>query len=1167
MIGERDLLREPFPPRRSKPWLADLARHQLDVGDLQDHCARTYTEWHSRRLDAVAKWLSKLQPFPDIVVFPECAVALEDLHLLRTYAVSHSAVIFAGTHTVRVSHESAKHYDALNAIVAGSRQAVKRFQGSHVLPVLTAEQTLLHVKTAPSVFEHTDTSNAPGTVHHVEPLRINIRGRALRILPLVCSEALTVVSPTAEYDIAVIVARHDHPSGFDPYITTNVTTKHPVVLCNEGAFGGSGIHTIVDARMSGIWWWNPPVNGRLPPGDAILIADIDLDAVSVQQGVANPARPAALVAVASIVADGDKSGAYGLAQELSSIAQKEDNSVQKQLLDAAQQQFQPKGLTQVVLPQATRLAHAGVLNPELARSLLDSCILTGAPTLGILEHDLAARCIDHVTQISDNADTDDTEALATMLRFRRECKLRLDAHALSDSAPANPPPPEVALDREPEARSIRQFLEHPRQRVLCLTGLDDVGKSTLLSMVFAQAGHKATQWITLSTDSTLTYIASVFARLLRFPDDAAQQPREFLNRNNTDLVDRIPLGTVVVICEADNLRDHGRWREPDAPRVLEEVAHVLADRKGKLILSSTARLDLPMADQNLLRRMYLEGLPAEFAKLLLDQQLRRVGLDPRNFTDQQRGDIVELLGYHPGAIILCADFIMQQSVDAVHADLKQRRGVHTDIVRRILKGMEFTDSQSTILALLGETRSPIPPQVLSKAMRTNVSSEINALVAQGIVERGWRDFIKLPDLVRGFADLATNDSLTRTLFHKTAAEELADLSRETKDRPQLDFAIASQFHANLAGDKNLGASLGYVVDGTLGSIRYLVERHEYEKAKPIVDALLKATRSAEVYQLGALINARLGMVDEALTLAKEAYSADNEREWIVTEVGRLALFVHRTDIATECVSLVKRTGHDSSNLATLEGKIALRDGGDEAAVEAFRRAVQLTEANERWQDAWPHFFLGRTLIKLGKADEAIDVLYNGEAISARKRRRNMRQLVAIRTQLAIAYILTKDIEGAKRIFDLLGTEEAGSAEVVWAYALFAAATGDITNGPDLARQTLKKLNPATAKDRYGRCQVHLFRALVFLAIGNKGQASEEFSKANEQDPRNVFVLLRWAQTLVELANQSIADGDEHAARMCAEHAKSLADNVLKFHPGNAEGLALLEKLSDEFNVL
>ena len=207
------------------------------------------------------------------------------------------------------------------------------------------------------------------------------------------------------------------------------------------------------------------------------------------------------------------------------------------------------------------------------------------------------------------------------------------------------------------------------------------------------------------------------------------------------------------------------------------------------------------------------------------------------------------------------------------------------------------------------------------------------------------------------------------------------------------------------------------------------------------------------------------------------------------------------------------------------------------------------------------------MLKLGKIDEAIDVLFRGEVMLTGRNRARRGPLIAIRTQLAIAYVYDDDMSGAKRMFDLITADDTGSPEVVRAFALYRAAAGEAANSQELARQTLKDLQPSTARDRYGRCQVYLFRALIYLGIGNPGQASEEFSQAHQADPRNVFVLLRWANTLIDLARDSQSEGEHQAARICAEHAKSLADNVLEFDSSNDQAQSILEVLSDDFNVL
>lgn len=230
------------------------------------------------------------------------------------------------------------------------------------------------------------------------------------------------------------------------------------------------------------------------------------------------------------------------------------------------------------------------------------------------------------------------------------------------------------------------------------------------------------------------------------------------------------------------------------------------------------------------------------------------------------------------------------------------------------------------------------------------------------------------------------------------------------------------------------------------------------------------------------------------------------------------------------------------------------------------RAVTMANGEVPPHDAWPHFYLGRTLLKRGNTERAIDVLYQGETIVAERRRPHRHLLAAIRSQLAIAYVYASDFESAKRLLDLASTEHGGDAEFVWALALYRAATGDAGRPDELATDTLKDLDPNKARDRYSRCQVYLFRALVYLGIGNSSRASEEFSRAHREDPRNVFVMVKWAKTLLDLAHQSDVDGEHQAAHICAEQAKSVADKILEFDTDNSPAREILEAIYDDFGI-
>ncbi len=79
-----------------------------------------------------------------------------------------------------------------------------------------------------------------------------------------------------------------------------------------------------------------------------------------------------------------------------------------------------------------------------------------------------------------------------------------------------------------------------------------------------------------------------------------------------------------------------------------------------------------------------------------------------------------------------------------------------------------------------------------------------------------------------------------------------------------------------------------------------------------------------------------------------------------------------------------------------------------------------------------------------------------------------------------------------------------------------------------------------------RCQVYLYRALIYIGVGNRSRASEGVQSSARAGSSNGLCYTSMDATLVDLAKQSDLDGEHHAARICAEHAKALADKVLEF---------------------
>lgn len=765
-VGHRDYLREPFVIERSGTFLSELELHALDVCTIQGECEKRYTEWHSQRLSCILEWLSTLAPVPDIVVFPECSVPIHDLHLLKAFAVEHRGAVFAGTHTLRLRPEDEQHYDTLG-IPKKERKELKKHAGQTLLPIFCGDEITWHVKLSASVFEQTDVSSTRETLTVLEPIVLSIRGHKLRVLSAVCAEAIQLNAPSGSYDLAVIIAYNDGIERFEPSINQNVQNRIPVVLCNDGRFGQSSINVVLDSRMHGIWWWSEPLRGRLPRGDGLLVADVHLSSMAVTVGVANPRPAANLVALAPVSAE--LAVTHAAASEIDRIAVLSDNSLQAALLDACIAQQPMSEIQRLCAVQLRRLASVGTATSAWWHILGRSCQLAGLPDLGSIESELAGRCAEFAEKNMLDSSIENEAVLGKLARLKRSCSGRL--HAVERDASVNADGNVSAiepLDRDDETREVRRFLADSQQTVLFVSGLDDVGKSTAIKLAFRQSGKPIHAWIDVYSDTSPAFLLTALAKALRIGiEGIATNPFDAVA--DDELVNRIPLGAAVVIGDIDNLKDHGHWRDATTPQILNRLVAAFNKRHAKLILIASRRVELDEVEPRLSRRLFIRGLPEEFGELLLEHQLRRVGLEPSNYDLNSRRDVANALGCHPGAIILAAEYIEQESFDLVLTDLRKRKQIHALIVRRILSRLSFTEAQLEILSLLGEARVPLPATVLASAGIANALPLTQSLVHHSVVDRSKHDYVCVTDLVRGSSDFAEVCPTRRQLFHKAAA--------------------------------------------------------------------------------------------------------------------------------------------------------------------------------------------------------------------------------------------------------------------------------------------------------------------------------------------------------------------------------------------------------------
>lgn len=362
LLGSNDFLAEPYvrvdSQHAEKLPLQELADSDFEVADIQQVCRSTYLRWSQSRLRRILDHLKTRSV--DVVVFPEYSIPFEQLPLLRQFSRDTGAAVFAGTHcppplTARVISE----YEDLGVDVNQIRSLLSDdLPAKSVLPVFyysptsnpsvprrrnSDPDTRLYLKRALSVFEFSDwgRTDIPPTLAtspncqadaEAEILDIQLPShlaagsetpprQPLRVFPRICAEALQLrdIPPSTLYDLALITAYHHPSTSFEPEIHRHIVNNKPVVLCNDGRFGGSRIAIHPDARPIDGWWLRD--EGKLPQGDSCLIARLDFAQLGIQLGCNNPPKPFDLVELSAVIPGNESLAAARASSRLAELRQ------------------------------------------------------------------------------------------------------------------------------------------------------------------------------------------------------------------------------------------------------------------------------------------------------------------------------------------------------------------------------------------------------------------------------------------------------------------------------------------------------------------------------------------------------------------------------------------------------------------------------------------------------------------------------------------------------------------------------------------------------------------------------------------------------------------------------------------------------------------------------
>jgi len=1154
-VGHQMWLEEPFIQEDRKCTLSYLSIRGFKVEDLLLRCKNTYLEWHSQRIMGVLGFLKTLTPPPSIVVFPEGAIPFQCLSTIQAYSSENEVTVFAGTHSLQRLKELTKIYKSIGVKDASIQKLLaKGSELNGVAAIFVHGKVFMAPKRLFSPFESTDISSMEIPSQAYFPYHIPFNDKKIAVLPLICSEALnfTKLKIKGDYDLCVIMSYDPTPNRFKGVTDMLVSNKKAVVYCNDGQFGGSALCIPVDDRRP-FWWFASPCKGQLPKGDAILVTDIDIRNMGIEVGVSTPKKNFSLVKVSSITYDKEPTKSV-VSKEIYQIGKIEDTSERADAIKSLINRRCGDELQCHRLDFLYQLAKTGRDTEDWWRVIGDDCVIN-LHCLEQMEQVLSKECYEELYKgLLEYGN--EKEGIDDLRGFLLLAKSQIES-AKGGQIPLGSDSKEIRsiINREEDGKEILSFLDDQRQRVTQISGLQQIGKSVAIQKALGQWPHPKIIEIEVNESSSADYIAcKILPNLLsRNLGKNGALTAHITEQEFTDIFNSFD---ILWIHNAEKLLQTEDWRNAEIKNLIKMIILAASKSTVKIIFETRKELQLELQDPSIYFRKRIYGLERRYKAhgiSYLEYQLRRNGISPQDLDDHLKEEIVDKLGGHPVAIALCADAIYDEGITRVMEILKQRKGFYLNFIKSILRNIDLSDDERMILNLLSGCKLSLPREAILGTFDYPVVPYLRNLIQLCMIEVDPASNIRLPGLLESFFDIEVIPVEIRKRFHRNCSDCYKGLF--VKNKARIEYAIEADLHASL-GDVQSNLS-GQLVDSQLAIAQKLYDKQDYKTAQAILDKILTIKSTKDILRLSALVDAKCNNFESALNKAKIVFRLNLHDTWLLSEIARAALSQRRDDIAEELIGIAKVANMEDTSILLVSGRMLLRRGELRDAEERFKDACKLTKRN-----AWPYYFLGKTYLRQGDIEKAIDVLFEGENFFYENDIRKVNVLTAIRTQLGIAYTLAERIDLASPILEGLFEDESDDPEVMRAYAFMSLKK----EGIQRAHEAYKRLKEAEIKSSYDRSQYHLFYGLFYLGIGEKGKASEEFSKAHKADRNNVYVMMKLARTYFEMATESWIDGDVDIAKTYATDCGEVVKKILEFDYDNVTGRHLQEELYNKFEI-
>lgn len=1139
--GPLAYLEEPFFPASPKESLSHLIGLNIPGFGLQEELKESYVSWHTLRIASLLSHPLLNEDIPTLILFSEGSIPVNSLLTINDFANSSHNVVLAGSHTILDSIGARDIYRTLGKErELGKRPSTRK----DVMFIFVGGKIHQNKKNTQSPYDRTEiTTLEEKEKIPIRPYPMKVDDEEVKFVPLICADALQSPTIIGDYNVVCIASFEKDPSNFDSYINSYVGNGKIVLYCNDGHFGNSSIRFPVDRRSSN-WLFDGPLGGCLPKGDSILIIDVPVRDLATQVGVTNPKAQCEVKLLASVTYDATKSSEHHIvSQEMLDIKNISNNQARCSRLDNLLTNHECTALQNLRLNYLREQAKRGA-DFDVLWDVYGQDYIISQEDITDIENSFAEKCESRLYRLLIDNDLP-PESDNCLKAFLRRCKERITISAahMPKKSYGRDKLEDIIVDRDNYIKSILSFFDSKREFALAVIGFPQIGKTSIIAAALNRTYFKKVKRIRiLKTTSEELILAEI----------SGSSEKKSL----ADLSLNISNWNTIWFENTENLLISGKWRSAEIESAICAIVSLAYDKQVKIIFESSRALPFEMLNVPIINSIRILGFEKDAVKYgidIIDNQLRRIQFNPNDVRTDVKSNIVADLGGHPVALLMCANAIYQDGLSEVLRVIKEGSGFYRQLTDRIVNMIDLTEEDIHILKLLSGARIEILRDVIVSCCDFAANNNIASLIQQCLIEAVSPTTIQLSGILRiryRFLDLSLQ---VRQNFHRAASAAYQQLAKDYTHR--IDYAVEAEYHSLVINEK-AGVNSGVKDAAYSASFNYFNENN-FEKARSVLLPLLNSNASLDIIRLSSMIEAKLGNFPDALNNAERVLThnpADNE---LFSNLGKEALTQSRPEYGERLIAIGRRTGVNRTTVSFYEGRIALRNHDLPHAEECFKTVISSGDNNRR--NPWAYFYLGRLYMMRGNIPKAIEILEEGQSYTETFSRSKAR--ILIKAKLGEAYVLDGDFEPAGYILDELMRQNKNDPEVLYSHWLLTV----MRDGVEKASEAFEVFRNARPQKKYEKGHYHLYYGLFLRALDRLAEANDHFEQAFSNESSNVYIMLKYAENLYDLACRHSRNMEANLMNDCILKCAKMLRRIYDFDPDNESAQDIEANLYNDFD--